>query len=254
MFSVVRRNPIFAIREFKLATQTEAIDYLKSQISRVKTPFVILDLRKFQDSESQLSLLKHSIAEIKQTESKSIYVWSPSKIANKLKRPLQFNNRHSYPRIVLRQNMEQFYKFKNRMIISANIRQRYEQNMRRLMESLKTKKIFRHYGYETYSRTVDKIFQQQDNSLPLQGYIREMFFEPKKFMKRMMKSKYFYYFVVFKVVGWIIKGSILLYIFVIKPMNKNKQDALSNESGDEVPVEPTESTSLEETVKNTPTN
>ena len=54
-----------------------------------------------------------------------------------------------------------------------------------------------------------------------------MIFEPKKFMRRMMKSKYFYYFVIFKVVGWIIKGSVLIYIFYIKPMQKKKQESLA---------------------------
>lgn len=229
LFSALRRNPIFPIREFKIASQPEAVNYLKSQIDSVRAPFVILDLRKFQDSESQLNLLKSSVAEIKQTESKPIYVWSPSKIAHKLNGPLRLNARQGYPRMLLRQNMEQFTKFKNRMISSANIRQRYEQKLKRMMESLRTKKVFRHYGYETYSRTVDKIFKQQDDSPPLQGYIREMFFEPKKFMRRMMKSKYFYYFVVFKVVGWIIKGSVLIYIFYIKPMQKKKQESLAAE-------------------------
>jgi hypothetical protein len=232
LFSAIRRNPIFPIREFKVASQPEAVDYLKSQISSVRAPFVILDLRKFKDTDAQLTLLKDSIAEIKQSESRPIYVWSPLKFATSLRRPLRLTARQGYPRILLRQNMEQFFKFKNRMIASSNIRQRYEQRMKRLLESLRTKKVFRHYGYETYSRTVDKLFKQQDDSPPLQGYLREMVFEPKKFMKRMMKSKYFYYFVIFKIVGWTIKASVLIYIFYIKPRNKKKAEGL--EHGDEV--------------------
>jgi hypothetical protein len=223
LFSQIKRNPIFTLRDFKLNNKEEGLSYLKSRIEGVKSPFVVFNLRKFSDTDENLSLLKRCLTELKATENKPIYVWNQPSISAKIKSKLLLSKRQSFPRILLRQRFEDFYKFKNRYMLSEAMKEKYRVRWNRIKDILKSKRVFHHYGYETYAKQVDKIFPKQEDSPPTQGYLREMIFEPKKFMKRMMKSKYFYYIVIFKVVGWILKGYFFLVYLPRKVRNSNKE-------------------------------
>ena len=211
-------SPIINLKKVNLDSIESTTSDLRQKLSQIKYPFAIVSLKAFQDDPKIKTCIKESCNKINSESKKNIYVVDKNYEDIK-KKSILFMKRH------LPENSSRFLgERKNVFLLKFNrmrpeIKGKFVKQFNNFMNGVPARKIAQKTGYELYMRKLAKWVEEKPGEQPSLV---------KNYLRKIVKSKYFYWFLCYKIVGIFIKIGLVIYFLYFRPKKTQEPVKVDN--------------------------
>lgn len=198
-------SPFLALKSSLLKTPADIEAAIKRKANESKSPFLIISVAGLNKNTELLKKAKEVSNELRTQTSKQIFLMDKDYHEMKAKAELWLNKKLPKRQIeTARTSTQSMLRWAR---LSPENQGKYLKKMSAFLNGPGMLKINKKIGYDYYISKLERYLKEKPGEAPS---------KVKNYLRKIIKSKYFYWIVLYKVVGFFVKVGLLTYFFFFR--------------------------------------
>ena len=211
-------SPFINLKTMNFHSREECIAELNKKLNSTKYPFLLVNLHPFKDDIQKMSFLRSCVEQVKQENPNKIFIVQKEMNEILIRSELLVKKKlNEISPVVVRSKKQLQNQYSRIRPLNQDL---YLNKLKQIANGPPLKKINSKVGYESYLKKIEVYLEDKPGEEPsrIKGYLRKI-----------VKSKYFYYYLVYKALGIIIKIGIVLYFLTKRGKTTEKKEITEKE-------------------------
>lgn len=205
LFAKQLYSPFLALRSNAIKTPMDIETTIKRKVSESKSPFLIISVAGLNNNSELLKKAKEVSQELRAQTSKQIFLMDKDYPEMKAKAELWLNKK--LPKRPIENARKGAHSMLRWARLSPENQGKYLRQMSAFLNGPGMLNINKKIGYDYYISKLEKYLKEKPGEPPS---------KVKTYLRKIIKSKYFYWIVLYKIVGFFVKIGLFVYFFFLR--------------------------------------